>query len=65
VPRSQLEVLADALSAFEASRALCESMSAWEESAHDGALEAELEVTVAQLRAHACCRLVPRAPHAL
>ena len=63
MPRSQLGVLADALSVFEARRALCESIIAWEESAHDGALEAALEVTAAHLRARCC--LVPHAPHAL
>jgi hypothetical protein len=51
VPRSQLDVLADALNVFEARRTVCESISAWEDSAHDGALEAELEVTAAHLRA--------------
>ncbi len=55
MPRTQLDVLADALSVFEARRALCESISAWQELAHDGALEAELEVTAAHLRALARC----------
>ena len=66
MPRSQLGVLADALSVFEARRALCESIIAWEESAHDGALEAELEVTAAHLRAHAaasCHTLRMRSEH--
>jgi hypothetical protein len=65
VPHSQLGVLTDALSAFEARRALCESISAWEEPALHRALEAELEVTTAHLRSRTRCRLVPHAPHAL
>jgi hypothetical protein len=53
-------MLADALSVFEALRALCESISELEEPAHDGALEAELEVTAAHRRTHART-LPPRA----